>query len=212
MWCHIFWWHDVLLVLWQHCLTAASIFRWKRELRERLIPQHQLQILLTVFTPTESKSAKISTRRESERQIKKVVILNFLILWSSLKHMGGHFKVQEATWWWVLLLWWSSWVIWSHCSLNGRRRTVSHSTRQHYPSCPPAWAARYVTTELFKFFTKRGPLLILLVVWEFDTFPFGCQEAWYFKYSELSCMLGITPLLAVPVIVCWCCHRFSPFW
>jgi hypothetical protein len=43
------------------------------------------------FTPTESKSAKNSTRRESGRQIKKVVILNFLILWSSLEHIGGHF-------------------------------------------------------------------------------------------------------------------------
>lgn len=47
------------------------------------------------FTPTESKSAKISTRRESGRQIKKVVILNFLILWSSLEHVGGHFKCMR---------------------------------------------------------------------------------------------------------------------
>lgn len=48
-----------------------------------------------LFTPTESKSAKISTRRESGRQIKKVVILNFLILWSSLEHIGGHFKCMR---------------------------------------------------------------------------------------------------------------------
>ena len=48
-----------------------------------------------LFTPTESKSAKISTRRESGRQIKKVVTLNFLILWSSLEHMGGHFKCMR---------------------------------------------------------------------------------------------------------------------
>jgi hypothetical protein len=37
-----------------------------------------------LFTPTESKSAKISTRRESGRQIKKVVTLNVLMLWGSL--------------------------------------------------------------------------------------------------------------------------------
>ena len=48
-----------------------------------------------LFTPTESKSAKISTRRESGRQIKKVVILNFLILWNSLEHMSWHFKYMR---------------------------------------------------------------------------------------------------------------------
>jgi hypothetical protein len=114
-----------------------------------------------LFPPTESKSAKISTRRESGRQIKKVVTLYFLMLWSSLEHMGGHFKVHEATSWWFLLLWWSSWVVWSHCSLNGRRRTVSRSTRRHYPSCPPAWAARYVNAKLFKFFTKKSSFHLL---------------------------------------------------
>ena len=106
---------------------------------------------------------------------------------------------------------WCSWVVWSHCSLNGRRRTVSHSTRQHYPSCPPAWAARYVTTTLFKFFTKRGPLLVLFVVWECDTSLLVCLEAWCFKYGELSCMLDLTPCWQY-LSVCWCCHWFSLFW